>query len=155
MKAQKYKSFIMFYPVAFLVTAVTAVAAMAYVTNIVMFESSGFTFDEELYLEYIERQVEGTLPFAIAVGCVALFLEYKFLSRLEVKAEIEKGLYFTMGTGIMSFAVWLSYAMFHELSGEYPVMSQTVTWFSLGDMMACGILLYRESRRRLGVQKEL
>jgi len=151
---QKYKSFAVFYPVAFFVTAVTTVAAIAYVTNTVLVESSGSTFDEEIYLQYIGRQVDGTLPFAIAVGCVALFLEYKFLSRLKGRAELEKGLHFTMGTGIMSFAAWLSHAMFHGLSGYYPLISQAVTWLSLIEMVACCILLYIESRRKLSVAVE-
>lgn len=154
MDVQKCKSFIMFYPVAFFITAVTAVAAIAYVTNVVLLESSGSTFDEEIYLQCIGRQVDETLPFAIAIGCVALLLEYKFLSRLKERAEIERGLHFTMGTGIMSFAVWLSHAMFHGLSGDYPLISQAVTWLSLIEMMACGTLLYIESRRKLSVAVE-
>jgi len=154
MEEQKCKSFIKLYAVAFFITIAIAAAAMAYVTNIVLFESSGLTFDQELYLEYIRKQVEGTLPIAIAVGCAALLLEYKLLPRLKRRDEIEKGLNLTMGTGIMSFAVWLSYAMFHELSGEYPLMSQAVTWLSLGDMMMCGTLFYLESRRKLSVKTD-
>jgi len=154
MGEQKRRSFVILYAVAFFVTIAIAVTAMAYVTNVVLFESSGLTFYEELYLEYIRKQVEGTLPIAIAVGCAALLLEYKLLPRLKRRDEIEKGLSLTMGTGIMSFAIWLCYAMFHGLSGEYPLMSQAVTWLSLGDMMICGTLFYLESRRKLSVKTD-
>lgn len=147
MDIRKHGGWITFYPIAFFVAVVFSVAVIASVTNTVVFESYGLTFEQELYLEYIRKEVERLIPPAIALDCVVLLLEYKFLSRLSKRMEIEKAIDFTIGTYIITFALWLSYAMFHGLSGEYPPMALAVTWLSLGDLVVCGAFFYMAAQR--------
>ncbi len=128
------------------VSDIEAAAIDCHVTNTVIFESYSFTFERELYLEYIRKKVERSIPPAIALDCVVLFLKYKFLSRLSRRIEIKKAIDL-IGTYTITFALWLSYAMFHGLSGEYPPMALAVTWFSLGNMVAWGAFFYIAVRR--------
>lgn len=143
-----------FYLIAFSVAVVFSAAVAASVTSTVIFESSGFTFEQGLYLEYIRKEVERSIPPAIALDCVVLFLEYKFLSRLERRREIKKAIDLTISTYIVTFALWLGYTMFHGLSGDYPPMTVAVIWLSLGNMVACGaffcITAQREKSRNMG-----
>ncbi len=152
MDIQKYRNWVTFYLIAFLIALVFSMAMIALVTNTAVFESHGFTFEQELYLEYIRKEVERSIPPAIALDCVVLFLEYKFLSRLSRKKEIKEAIDLTIGTYTITFAIWLSYAMFHGLSGKYPPMALAVTWLSLGNIVACGTFFYigvRRAPRRL------
>lgn len=146
MGIRKSGNWITFYPIAFLIAVVFTVAMIASITNTVVFESYGFA-SEDLYLEYLRKEVERLIPLAITLDSVVLLLEYKFLSRLSRRIEIEKATDFTIGTYLITFALWLSYAMFHGLSGEYPPMALVVTWLSLGNMAVCGAFFYMSARR--------
>jgi len=147
MDIQKYRNWITFYLIAFCIAVVFSMAMIALVTNTVIFESYGPTFEQKLYLEYIRKQVERSIPPAIALDCVVLFLEYKLFSRLSREKEIEEAVDLTIGTYTVTFAIWLSYAMFHGLSGEYPPMALTITWLSLGNIVTCGAFFYMAVRR--------
>jgi hypothetical protein len=137
------------YPVTFIVAALFSVVAMAIVTGVVVFESSGFTFEQAIYLEHIAEEVEYTMPFAIMLNCLALFFQYVSLSKLNGRREVERAIDFSIGTYLLASLVWLSYSMFHVLSGRYLQLPVLLMWLSPVYMLICGLFFFKESRRAL------
>ena len=137
------------YPVTFIVAALFSVVAIAVVTGVAVFESSGFTFEQAIYLEHIAEEVEYTMPFAIMLNCLALFLQYVSLSKLNGRREVERAIDFSIGTYLLASLVWLSYSMFHVLSGPYLQLPVLLMWLSPVYMLICGLFFFKESRRAL------
>ena len=143
----KNRAWLAFYPAALSVAAVFSVSMTAWVTNVVLFESAGPSFGRELYLEHIRNEVERAIRPAIVLDCVILFLGYRFLPRLKRRSEIEEAVNFSVVTYVITFAVWLSYTMFHGLSGEYRLNALVVTLLALAGMLVCGVFFCMELRR--------
>ena len=137
------------YPVTFIVAALFSVVAIAVVTGVAVFESSGFTFEQAIYLEHIAEEVEYTIPFAIMLNSLALLLQYMSISKLNGRREVERAIDFSIGTYLLASLVWLSYAMFHVLSGQYLQLQILLMWLSPVYMGVCGLFFFRESRRAL------
>jgi len=142
------------YPMSFALAALFSAAMIAMVTHTALLESSGLPLEQEPDLERIAVQVQGTISFAILLNCLVLFLQCFFFSKVERKS-VGKATSFIVWTYILSFAVWLNYAMFYVLAGYCPWFPVTLILFAPVYLLVMGLFLLRKSRITLNQGQEL
>jgi hypothetical protein len=140
------------YFVMLLIGVICSATAVALVTDLVLFESSGFTFERELYLDHITEEVELTIPFAILLNSMFLYLQYSFLPRIRERRGLERAIGFANCTFLLSFLVWLNYAMFHVFADRYSQSSLALMLLAPTYLLVCFLFFFRRSRKELHQQ---
>jgi len=141
------------YPTSFALAALFSAAMIAMVTYTALLESSGLPLEQEPDLERIATHVQWTISFAILLNCLALSLQCFFFSKVERKS-VGKATGFVIWTYILSFAVWLNYAMFYVLAGYYPWFPVTLILLAPIYLLVMGLLFLRKSRITLNQYQE-
>lgn len=136
----------------FLIGAICSAAAVTFVTAVVVFESSGSTFERQLYLDHITEEVEFTMPFAILLNSVVLLLQYHFLPRIKGRRGIESAINIANWTFLLSFLVWLNYTMFHVFADRFSEFSLVLMLLSPAYLLVCFLFFFVRSRMVLRQQ---
>jgi len=134
------------YPVTALMATIFSAAMVAIVMNFVILESSTLTLDQEAYLANLTEQVDWTIPFAILLNCLILILQYFFFPKSKQEIAARSPTTSITWTYILSFLVWLNYAMYHVLAGQYSLFSVALVVFSPIYLLAWVLCFYRKSR---------
>ncbi len=124
---------------------VFSAAMVALVMNTVILTSSTLTLDQEIYLAHVTEEVDWTISFAILLNCSVLLLQYFLFQKLKRNITRTTTTPITW-TYIISFLVWLNYAMYHVLAGQYSTFSVVLMVFSPIYLLAWVLCFYRKSR---------